>query len=189
MNPKDLKPGDKIMINAVVLSEDDCNNFKIAVGDGSVWIEPKHQKHATLITPSIPAQGEWKPKHLESVQVSDNNIDWHTYPFLAFNSKGCPVVERYNSACWYKHIRPIAKPVTMEEELRMILNNSDFISRIELEQRIIAWHTKHTPPQRKMPSAEEFNEWIDDNTHGYGWMHANRMAFAHFGLNEKGGEG
>jgi len=191
MNPKELKVGDRIRIEAVVVTVEPPNytgNMRTEVefiSGKKDWLHTNITDVATLITPSAPVE-PWSPKHGEDIEWSNKTFDWQIGKY------GCPHLDKgvhvvFNSEGnmgYARSIRPIVKPVTMEEELEEIVDSDD--NTFEMHKRILAWHTKHTPPQRKMPSKEDFDKYYIENTN-LTLSECMRSAFAHFGLEEKGG--
>jgi len=191
MNPKDLKVGDRIRIEAVVKQsqlEGAELYFEGARANVTSWLEASELNCATIITPSVPEEGEWKPKYLEDIKGITKGDIW------IFAKYGCPCPDgghiAFNDLLPIKleSVRPIAKPLTMEEELEEILEeywNRDVQNLCDWRNIVLAWHTKHTPPQRNMPTWQEFHNYASKHESKNGWLGSIKAAFAHFGLNDR----
>jgi len=189
MNPKDLKVGDRIRLTGVVIAS--LGDYKIRLNGGleNTYITQSEADQCEIITPSAPAQGEWKPKVGEEVEGSFNEFDWVKGRFIGMTVIGsyCLRIEETDKIFISAYIRPIAKTVTMEEELYTLLSDP---KQPLWYQKVLDWHTKHTPPQRKMPSTEEiFDYWINKTNDINTTIGRDVATVRHFGLDEKGGEG
>jgi len=110
---------------------------------------------------------EWNEVIIIAIDSGDVWLNRDKYPDVAFRSR-------------LSALKPIPTAPTMEEELRMIVNNSNFISQIVLEERILAWHTKHQP---SIPSVSEFAKYYSTETDGT-LSSCMKQAYAHFGMDK-----
>jgi len=86
MNPKDLKVGDLIQLTGVVIAS--LGDYKIRLNGGleNTYITQSEADQCEIITPSIPAQGEWKPKVGEVVSHYDTlQEEWDECKIIAID--------------------------------------------------------------------------------------------------------
>jgi len=194
MNPNELKPGDRIMIparEATVIKVEPQNytgNYPAHVAyddDEYEWVHRKSLSHAHFITPDKPVADKWEPSYGSKIEWTHGSL-WSEGIWVGKSVIGklnmIEVQDTVHSILLVDdaRIRPFPSAPTMEEELRMIVNNSNFISQIVLEERILAWHTKHQP---SIPSVSEFAKYYSTETDGT-LSSCMKQAYAHFGIDK-----
>lgn len=103
----------------------------------------------------------------QEVEVKDHQVEvWRKGKFVGYTSEGIPVAEYKNGrVSTWNYIRPIPKPLTMEDELNKILHDWDTVTEEEksnVAKLILDWYYLHS---KKKPSDEEIrNYWL--NTRG-----------------------